>query len=205
MRAAIVTIIVLVLAHISPSLNAKSIHNGELEFTAQIPEGFKEYDYLKPHRDMRTRRVVKEQTLYAYNKGGEPGENNYTGIFLYIERSSWASLAGLDIGELPPNTTLQHETWRGHKINLYRSERKYTTGGARMVTLNAAIPLKAEPIQIKLSGDVADENELRKLLSSMLSTLDGKAGMAAHAEKLKYGAIAAIVVLVVVLVWRRVI
>lgn len=205
MRSTIVIIIGFELTPMSLSLNATSIHNEDLAFTVQIPEGFKEYDYLKPHTDMRTRRFVKEQTLYAYNKGGNPEENNYTGIFLYIERSSWANLARLDIGEIPPNTTLLRETWRGHRINLYRTERKYSTGGDRLVTLNAAIPLKVEPIQIKLTGDVADENEMRKLLSSILSTLDGKAGIVAYAEQLKYWAIATIVVVVGVLVWRRLI
>ena len=204
MRARIVTIIVCVLTQISPPLSAALIHNEDLGFTVQIPEGFKEYDYLKPHSDVRTRRIVKEQTLYAYNKGGKPGENNYTGIFLYIEHSSWANLASLDFGELPANTTLLKETWQGHKINLYRAERKYTTGGDRMVTLNAAIPLKAEPIQIKLSGDVVDEHEMRQILASILSTLDGEAGIAAHAQQLTYVAIASIVVVVVVLVRRRV-
>lgn len=204
MHAIIVTIIVFVLAQMSPPLNAVTVHNAELAFTVEIPEGFKEYDYLKPHSDMRTRRVVREQTLYAYNKGGNPQENNYTGIFLYIERSSWANLAGLDIGETSPNTTLLHETWQGHTINLYRVERKYTTDGDRMVTLNAAIPLNTEPIQVKFSGDVTDENEMRILLSSILSTLDGKAGIAAYAEQVKYGAIAVFFVVVGIMVWRRV-
>ena len=189
----------------SLSLNATSIHNEDLAFTVKIPEGFKEYDYLKPHSDARTRKFVKEQTLYAFNKGGHPEENNYSGIFLYIERSSWANLKGLDIGDIPPNTSLLKETWLGHQINLYRVEGKYTTNGDRMVTLNAVIPLKVEPIQIKLTGDVADEDEMRILLSSILSTMEGKAGIEAYAVQLKYMVITVIVVVVGVLVWRRVI
>lgn len=203
MRIEILTIIVFVLAHVPLPLNATSIHNEELAFTVQIPEGFREYDYLKPHSDPRTKRFVEEQTLYAYNKGGRPEENNYTGIFLYIERSSWANLRGLDIGELSPNTTLLEETWHGHKINLYRVERKYTTRGDRMVTLNAAIPLKADPIQVKFTGDIADESEMRALLSSILTALDGEAGITAYAEWIKYAAIATILFVVGFFVWRR--
>jgi hypothetical protein len=97
------------------------------------------------------------------------------------------------------------ETWQGHQINLYRVEQKYTTAGDKMVTLNAVIPLKAEPIQIMLTGDVADENEMRRLLSSMLSTLDGEVGITAYAVQLKYVLIATIIIVVGVLVWRRVI
>jgi len=54
---------VLVLACMSITVNATSIHNQHLAFTVQISEGFKEYDYLKPHGDVRTKRIVKEKTL----------------------------------------------------------------------------------------------------------------------------------------------
>jgi hypothetical protein len=205
MRFTIVIIIGFALTHMPLPLNATSIHNEDLAFVVKIPEGFKEYDYLKPHSDARTRKFVKEQTLYAYNKGGHPEENNYTGIFLNIERSSWVNLSGLDIGELSPNTTSLEETWRGHKINLYRVEKKYTTTGDRMVTLNAVIPLKAGPIQIKLTGDVKDENEMRNVLSSILSTLDSEAGIIAYAVQFKYLVIASIVIAIGVIVWRWVI
>ncbi|MGD8569886.1 MAG: hypothetical protein PVJ39_17500 [Gammaproteobacteria bacterium] len=204
MRTTSVSVIVFLFAHMSLVANAATIHNEELSFTVQIPEGFKEFDFLKPHRNGRTRQFVKDQTLYAYNKGGNPEKNNYTGIFIQIERSSWVNLYGLDMGQIPANTTLLQETWRGHKINLFRMERKYTTGGDRMVTLNAAIPLSGEPIQFKISGDVADESEMRRILSSMLSTLDGKASIAAYAGWVRFGAIIAIVFVVGALVKRKI-
>ncbi|KPJ95259.1 MAG: hypothetical protein AMJ53_03140 [Gammaproteobacteria bacterium SG8_11] len=110
-----------------------------------------------------------------------------------------ANLSGLGISELSPNTNRLKETWREHKINLYRIERRYTTAVDTILTLNAAIPLKAEPIQFKLTGGVADENEMKPFLSSMLSTLDGEAGIIAYAVQLKYVAIAVIVTAVGVL------
>ena len=196
-------VILFMLTSIPIGARAFPIKNNDLAFTIDVPEGFTEYNYLKPHSDARTRKFVQENTLYAFNKGGDPENNNYTGIFIYIERSSWVSLYGLDFGGLPANTELLSETWRGIKINLYRLERAYTTVGDRMVTLNATIPLKAEPIQIKLSGDLAVEKEMRELLSSMLASLEGKASIAAYANWLKALFITLAILAVVILFKRK--
>lgn len=197
------SIVVFILISMPFTLSASPTHDNDLAFTINIPEGFTEYNYLKPHSDVRTRRFVEESTLYAFHRGGDPENNNYTGVFIYIERSSWVSLYGLDFGGLPANTELLTEAWRGLKINLYRVERAYTTAGDRMVILNATIPLKAEPIQIKLSGDIADENEMRDLLSSMLTSLEGKASIAAYASWLKILLVVLVIVAIGILFKRK--
>ncbi len=193
----------LVCALLPLSLHAASVHNEEFSFTVEIPDGFSTYDYLKPHSDQRTRRIVEERTLYAYNKGGDPAQNNYTGIFISLERSAWSGPPGIDIAEPGPGKQLLEETWKGHKIKLYRTERDYTTAGERLVTLNAIIPLKGDPIQIKLTGDASDEPEMRRLLSSMLAGLDGKPGLAAYANGYMYVLITILAITVFILLRRR--
>jgi hypothetical protein len=168
---------------------AFQVENEELEFTVEIPDGFNQYDNLKTHSDARTRRFVEKNTLYAFNRGGSPETNNYTGIFLFVERSSLTMLAGFDTDSENMRTETIDGLWRGHDITLHRMERNYTTNGDRLVTINAVIPLDPEPIQVKLSGDIKDEEQMRGILREVVSSIDGKASIYAHMAWLKFGAI----------------
>ena len=181
------------------------IQSEDLSFRLEVPSGFHEYDYLKPHSDSRTRKYVEKNTIAAYNKGGDPDSNNYTGIFLFIERSSLSMLAGIGFNEAPDNSEILKELWKGVQINLYRNERIYNTKGDLLVTMTAAIPLKPEPIQIKLSGDIKDETEMRHLLQSVLNSLEGEASIYAHESWLKYGVIVLVIGFLGLIIKRKLI
>lgn len=165
---------------------AVPLRDEALGFTLDIPDGFQPYDALKPHSDARTRRFVQENTLYAYHLGGDPERGDYSGIFLQIERSDSVGVTGPGDGSLPADTQRLEERWQGMAVNLYRIERTYTTRGDRMVVLTAVIPLAAQPIQIKLTGDLRDEPRMRADLRGMLDSLEGDAALSARAGWMKY-------------------
>jgi hypothetical protein len=76
------------------------------------------------------------------------------------------------------------------KINLHRVIREYNTIGDRQVTLTAAIPLKLDPVQIGLSGDIDDEAEMRSVLRQLGDSLEGEASIYSFTPWLMYCAIA---------------
>ncbi|MEK6715062.1 MAG: hypothetical protein AABY43_03335 [Candidatus Omnitrophota bacterium] len=154
---------------------AFEIHNSELNFKVSIPDSFREYDPLKAQRDERTKNYLKSILLYAYNKGGEPENNQYTGIFLNIERSIKV-MAGQEASEyISASEEILREKWKNRQVNVFRKYQTYTTKGDVMVTLTAVVNLSPEPIQFKLSGDKKDEKEMYAILKSMLANLEGKA------------------------------
>lgn len=167
---------------VASGVYAFQLHNDEYDFTITIPDGFKAYDYLKVHSGT-TYDFVKKNTLYAYNLGGSPEKNNYTGLFLDIERSSW-----LMVNNPAPDNDLSvlKNAWQGLDINLYRQEDGFYKNRATRLTLTAAIPLKAGPVQIKLSGSPAKEDEMKTILKSMLDSLDAEAGLLAGTSKFGY-------------------
>lgn len=185
----LVSISTFIISIITLNAHAFQVHNEELKFSLEVPEAFSEFDNLKSQSDARTRRFVEKNTLYAYNRGGAPEKNNHTGIFLFIEHSSKTMLAGLSFWSTPESMEILTESWQGRKINLYRVERNYNTLGDRLVTLTAAIPLAPEPIQVKLSGDIKDEPEMRALLRRILSSIDGEVSIYAYASWIMYGLI----------------
>ncbi len=172
---------------------AFQVHSDELAFTLEVPEGFHEYDYLRPHSDARSRRFVEHNTLFAFNQGGDPQENNYTGIFLSIERSEKGMLTSLGGDDVSSSVADLNASWKGRGLQVHRVERQYTTLGDRMVTLTAAIPLAPEPIQIKVSGDIRDEAQMRGLLRKVLASIDGEVGLYAYLPWLKTALIAVLI------------
>lgn len=165
---------VIVVGLFLPAMNsfAVELEDSELNFKVTIPRGFKEYDKSKAHSDAGTRQYVRSISLYSYNKGGHPEKDQYTGIFLDIERSFKTMTVwnpDIFVGE-----EVLKEKWKEYAVNVYRQTKTYTTLGDKMVILIAVVPLVPEPLQFKISGDVKDEEEMRAILITLLANLEGE-------------------------------
>lgn len=165
------------------------LHHSDPAFSLQIPQGFETYDSLAAFEDSTTRRFVEELTLYAFYKGGAPSVRDFTGIRLLVENSYWRLVRGLDLGLSFWNTDFETIGWRSRTIRLLRLERSYTTGGDRLVVLTAVVPVSGGPIQIKLSGDISFESEMRRHLQDILDSLDARPSIFAYLDVLTFGSL----------------
>ena len=161
------------------SVSAFTVHNSEYDFTMEVPDEFEAFDFLAPHSGP-TLKFVKKNTLYGF-RWTNPENGVYT--YILIERSSW-----LMTNNPAPDKDLSvlESAWQGLDINLYRQENGFYKNKATVLTLTAAIPLKAGPIQIKLSGPPAKEDEMKSILISMLDSLDSDAGLLASTSKYSF-------------------
>jgi hypothetical protein len=75
------------------------------------------------------------------------------------------------VGAKNPNITILSEKWKDFDVEVFRVPER--AGNLQLLTFNAQVPLKPEAVQIAVIGEAASENELRSLLRSVLSSLDG--------------------------------
>jgi hypothetical protein len=71
------------------------------------------------------------------------------------------------------NIAIVTEHWKSHDVDVLRMPIK--VGGKEWVVFQAQIPLKREAVQLGVGGPIANEAESRKLLRSLLGSLEGDA------------------------------
>jgi len=70
-----------------------------------------------------------------------------------------------------PNVTLLEEEWKGHPIDVCRIQESFQ--GRRFLTFNAQVPVLPQAVQVKITGPMERENELRQDLRAVLAGIDG--------------------------------
>jgi hypothetical protein len=71
-----------------------------------------------------------------------------------------------------PQATVIAEKWKEFEIEVFRDPEQVQD--LRLLTFNAQVPLKPEAVQITVIGEASREDQLRAVLQSVLSNLDGQ-------------------------------
>jgi hypothetical protein len=171
---------VLLIVACSARVAAFEVSNSEYGFRVQVPDRFETFDYLSLLRG-GARKFVEERALHVYRV--KPGESDQRFMHLYIEKSPYLMAIGINPND---NRSVLENAWNGMDIYLYRHEDSFQNGKPLRVTLNAVVPIKAGPIQLKVSGSPEVEAEMVATLRAMLETLQADSGLLTFVIKYKY-------------------
>lgn len=187
---------ILLIVACSARVSAFEVSNSEYNFKVQVPDRFEAFDYLAVLRG-GARKFVEDRALHVYQV--KPAESDQRFMHILIEKSPYLMAIGIFPNE---NRSVLEDAWNDMDIYLYRHEDSFQNGKPLRVTLNAVVPIKAGPIQLKVSGSPEVEDEMVATLRSMLETLQADAGLMTFAIKYKY-LLASLGVFGLFVYWKR--
>lgn len=181
----------------APLCAGETITNPELGFRLSVPDGF-----VQAPGKVEGKVVVAFQRL--------PAANEKFPTFIVVSRLGGViGREKIDPKEFAgPNSqvTIMDEKWKSFDIEVFGVPEQLNN--LNVVTFNAQVPLKPEAIQIGVMGEAGKENELRKVLRSILANLDGETNWLTNRQRAKgitEGIMSiTITIAVVVVVWRAV-
>lgn len=141
----------------------ETVSHPQLRFQLSVPEGF-------------VRDVLREQgdTVCAFQRA--PGGDQKVGTFIVISRLGGVlgreKIDPEEVAAMNPQIILSTERWQGFEIDVFRVPKQ--AEGLQLLTFNAQVPLRPEAVQVSVVGEADRENELRGVLQSVLSNLDGQ-------------------------------
>jgi len=191
----------IVLALAAAHLNAgEVVSHPQLGLRLSVPDGFVQ----DPDR-------VQGQVVYAFQR--PPAGEQKLGTFIVVSRLGGVlgreKLDPREVASKSPNVSLTNEKWKGFDLEVFRVPEQ--AGELRLLTFNAQVPLKPEAVQVAVIGEAGGEAELRNILQSVLSNLDGQTNWLnteQRVNRLAEGttrlAITVGVLVVAVVIWRAV-
>jgi hypothetical protein len=166
------------LCHAQGGSSSPPVTSTDPAFTLRLPPDLKEFTGKRPN------------VLYIWEQHN--ADDHKTGVYVVIEKVQ---------GELPQGTVRKEdltgkvervytEPWKSFDINVYllRSE----TAGARMITRNAAVPLKGNAIKLQVTGPESSDAQMGAMLKSLLGALDGPTNWLPPADKTLQTVLAAV-------------
>lgn len=141
----------------------ETVSHPRLGLRLAVPDGF-----------VQNPTLVQGQVVYAFQRPPASGQQVGTGILV----SRLGGVLGRDkldprlVASKGPQISVITEKWKGFDIEVIRVSEQ--AGELQLLTFNAQVPLRPEAVQVGVFGEAGRENELRGVLQSVLSNLDGQ-------------------------------
>jgi hypothetical protein len=150
----------------------ETVSDPALGFQLAIPDGF----VRDPDR-------LKGDVIHAFQR--PPQGKDSIGTFILVRRLGGVidreKIRPEEVAAKNPQITFVPEKWKEFEIEVFRVPEQM--GELRALTFNAQVPLKPAAIQLTVIGEVDREDELRSVLRSLLSTLDGQSNWLSRSER----------------------
>ena len=173
----------------------------ELGLSLTVPDGF------TPDAER-----VKKDVVLAFQHAAT--EEAPFGMYIFVSRMHGVlrreQLDPKSLTAKNPQVTLFVESWKGFDIEVLRVPEQ--AGDLDVVTFNAQVPLRPEAVQISVAAEASREEEAKRVLRSVLASLDGQTNWLTTEERverfisgsIKLAGTVAVLVLLAILVWRAV-